>query len=108
MAVKILIKREFKDGNMQAASRFLINNRSGAMNQPGYISSETLRSIDDKDKIMVVSMWENIEAWEAWKNSEIRKANVAEFKDYIVGEEEYEYYSLGLSLETEVSRRQKQ
>ena len=99
MAVKILIKRKFKNGNLKAASRFVINNRSGAMQQPGYISSETLRSIDDEDKILVVSMWENMEAWEAWKNSEIRKANVAEFKDYLVGEEEHEHYSLVLPLE---------
>jgi heme-degrading monooxygenase HmoA len=99
MIVKIFIKRKFKNGNMQAASRFVINNRNGAMRQPGYISSETLRSIEDKDTILVVSMWENIEAWEAWKNSEIRKANVAEFKDYLVGVEEYEHYSLGLPIE---------
>jgi heme-degrading monooxygenase HmoA len=99
MAVKILIKRKFKAGNMRAASRFIINNRKGAMQQPGYISSETLRSIDDEDKVIVVSMWESIEAWEAWVTSEVRKANVAEFKDYMVGETEYERYSLGLPLE---------
>jgi heme-degrading monooxygenase HmoA len=99
MAVKILIKRKFKGGNMQAASRFLINNRSGAMKQPGYISSETLRNLDDHDQVVVVSMWENIEAWNAWKNSETRMANVAEFKDYFVGETEYEHYSLGLPFE---------
>ena len=99
MAVKILIKRKFKDGNMKAASRFVINNRTGAMQQPGYISSETLRSIDDVDKIMVISMWESLEAWEAWKNSEIRKANVAEFRDHLDGKAEYEHYSLGLPLE---------
>ncbi|MFC1880209.1 hypothetical protein ACFL2S_01755 [Thermodesulfobacteriota bacterium] len=40
-----------------------------------------------------------ISHWEAWKNNEIRKANVAEFKDYLVGETEYEHYSLGLPLE---------
>ncbi|MEJ2221830.1 MAG: antibiotic biosynthesis monooxygenase [Desulfobacterales bacterium] len=61
MAVKILIKRKFKDGNMQAASRFLINTRTGAMKQPGYIASENLRSLDDTDEIVVVSMWETIE-----------------------------------------------
>ena len=99
MAVKILIKRKFKHGNIQAASRFVINNRNGAMRQPGYISSETLRNIDDEDKILVVSMWESMEAWEAWKNSETRKANVAELKDYLVGDAEYEHYSLGLPLE---------
>ncbi len=99
MAVKILIKRKFKDGNMQAASRLVINNRSGAMKQPGYISSETLRSLDDKDQVVVISMWENIEVWKAWKNSETRKINVAEFKDHFVAEAEYEHYSLGLPQE---------
>lgn len=99
MAVKILIKRKFKSGNMQAASRFVINNRNSAMRQPGYISSETLRSIEDKNTIMVISMWENMEAWEAWKNGEIRKANVADFKDYLVGDTAYEHYSLGLPFE---------
>lgn len=99
MAVKILIKRKFKDGNMQAASRFLINTRTGAMKQPGYISSENLRNIQDSDQVVVVSMWETIEAWEAWKNSDERKAYVDEFKDYYDGEAEYEYYSLGLQLD---------
>lgn len=83
---------------MRAASRFLINNRSRAMERPGYISSETLRSLDDKDQILVVSMWESMEAWEAWKNSDARKDNVAEFKDYMSGETEYEHYSLGLPI----------
>ena len=99
MAVKILIKRKFKNRNMRAASRFLINSRSGAMQQPGYISSETLRSIDDEDRVVVVSMWESMEHWQAWRNSETRKANVAEFKEYMIGETEYEHYSLGLPLE---------
>jgi heme-degrading monooxygenase HmoA len=99
MAVKILIKRKFKEGNMRAASRFLINNRNGAMTQPGYISSETLRNLEDRNQIMVVSTWEDFEAWNAWKNSEIRKANEVEFKDYLIGETEYEHYSLGLQLE---------
>jgi heme-degrading monooxygenase HmoA len=99
MAVKILIKRKFKDGSIRAISRFLINNRNGAMQQPGYISSETLRSLDDPNQVVVVSMWENIESWNNWKNSETRKANEDEFKDYLVGETQFEHYSLGLPLE---------
>lgn len=98
MAVKIVIKRKFKDGNMHAASRLLINNRNGAMQQPGYISSETLQSLSDPDQVVVVTMWQNIEDWNAWKTSDVRQANEAEFKDYLVGETEYEYYSLGLEM----------
>jgi heme-degrading monooxygenase HmoA len=99
MAVKILIKRKFKDGNIQEASRLVINNRSGAMKQPGYISSETLQNLDDRNQVVVVSMWQNIEDWNAWKNSETRMADEAEFKDYLIGETEYEHYSLGLPIE---------
>jgi heme-degrading monooxygenase HmoA len=99
MAVKILIKRKFKNGNMHAASRLLINNRNGAMKQPGYISSESWRSLDDTDQVVVVSMWENIESWEKWKNNEERLANEAEFKDYLVGQTAFEFYSLGVPLE---------
>ena len=98
MAVKIVIKRKFKNGNMRVASRLLINNRNGAMKQSGYISSESWRSLDDTDQVVVVSMWENMEAWKTWKNSETRLANEAEFKDYLVGQTEYEHYSLGLTV----------
>jgi heme-degrading monooxygenase HmoA len=44
-------------------------------------------------------MWQTIEDWEAWKNSETRTANESEFKDYIVGQAEFEHYSLGLPWE---------
>ncbi|MBW2449864.1 MAG: antibiotic biosynthesis monooxygenase [Deltaproteobacteria bacterium] len=99
MAVKILIKRKFKDGNLKAASRLLINHRNGAMKQPGYISSETMQRLEDPNQITVVSMWKDIEAWESWKNSDIRLANENEARDLLVGPTEYEHYSLGLPFE---------
>ena len=99
MAVKIVIKRKFKDGDMRAASRLLINNRNGAMQQPGYISSETMQRLEDPSQITVVSMWKDIEAWESWKNSDIRLANENEARDLLVGPTEYEHYSLGLPFE---------
>ena len=42
MPAKILIKRQFKDGSIREVSALLNEFRSGAMNQPGYISGETL------------------------------------------------------------------
>jgi heme-degrading monooxygenase HmoA len=96
MAVKVLIKRKIKDGNLQAAARLLINSRKGAMTQSGYISSETMHSLDDPQQVVVVSMWQNKEDWQAWKNSEVRESIQAEFEDYLDGQPEYEHYSLGL------------
>ena len=99
MAVKILIKRKFKDGNLRAAARLLISHRNGAMQQPGYISSETLQRLEDPSQITVVSMWKDMESWEAWKNSEKRLANENEARDLMVAQTEYEHYSLGLPFE---------
>ena len=99
MAIKVLIKRKFKDESLKLAARLLINNRNGAMRQPGYISSETMQRLEDPSQITVVSMWQDIDAWEAWKNSETRLANENEAKDLLVGPPEYEHYSLGLPFE---------
>jgi heme-degrading monooxygenase HmoA len=44
-------------------------------------------------------MWQTREAWETWKNSETRAVNESEFEDYIVGQPEFEHYSLGLSMD---------
>ena len=99
MAIKILIKRKFKDGNLKAAARLLINNRNGAMQQPGYISSETMQHLEDPNQITVVSMWKDVESWEAWKNSERRRAGENEVSDFLEGQTEYEHYSLGLPFE---------
>jgi heme-degrading monooxygenase HmoA len=99
MAVKVLIKRKIKDGNMKAAARLLINSRNGAMLQPGYIASETMLSLDDPTRVVVVSMWQNKENWQSWKESATRNEIQAEFDDYVVGPVEYEHYSLGLPIE---------
>jgi heme-degrading monooxygenase HmoA len=99
MAIKVLIKRKFKDGNLITAARLLINRRNGEMKQPGYISSETMQRIEDPNQITVVSMWKDVESWDAWKNSERRRAGEDEVADFLEGHTEYEYYSLGLPFE---------
>jgi heme-degrading monooxygenase HmoA len=83
---------------MQAAARLLINSRKGAMSQPGYISSETMRSLDDPAQVVVVSMWQSKEDWQAWINNDERKTIQAEFESYLEGPPEYEHYALGLPM----------
>ena len=36
------------------------------MNQPGYITGETLKSIDPPGQTLVISTWESKEAWQQW------------------------------------------
>ena len=68
MAVKILIKRKFKESDPNKISKMLTTARYGAMQQEGYISSETMWDHDDPHKVVVASMWQTIENWNKWKN----------------------------------------
>jgi heme-degrading monooxygenase HmoA len=98
MAVKVLIKRKVKNGNLSAASQLLTKARYIAMSQQGYISSETLSGCDDPNNVVVVSMWQRIENWNQWKNSGSRAENEAEFEALLDGPVIYEAYNLGLQF----------
>ena len=98
MAVKVLIKRKIKDGRINDASKLLIKARYNAMGQPGYISSETLSGSDDQNNVVVISMWQRIENWNQYKNSDLRNEIETQFETLLDGPTEYETYNLGLQL----------
>lgn len=98
MAVKVLIKRKIKNGKLNEASRLLIKARYAAMGQQGYISSETLTDCNDPNNIMVISMWQKIENWNQWKNTDSRSEIDTEFEALLDESTKYEYYNLGLVL----------
>ncbi len=96
MAVKILIKRTLKNGNLQKASEMLIRARTNAMEEPGYISSETLKGCENPNEIVVISMWETKEDWDRYKEKSSRKEIDDEFSKLLDGPALYASYDLGL------------
>ena len=96
MAIKVLIKRQIKQGRMQDASRLLIKARYNAMGREGYISSETMSGCQNSNLIMVASMWQQLENWDAWRSSDTRKEIESLFEEIIDGPTQYEAYTLGL------------
>ena len=53
MAIKVLIKRKFKTGNLNQASQLLNRARYSAMGMKGYISSETLTDLRDPHRTVI-------------------------------------------------------
>ncbi len=98
MAVKVLIKRKIKNGKLSEASKLLIKARYAAMGQQGYISSETLTDCNDPNNVVVVSMWQKIENWNQWKNTDLRSEIESGFESLLDGSTKYEAYNLGLVL----------
>jgi len=74
MTVKILIYRKVRPGKEKELSDAVRNLRSKAIHAEGYISGETLRSIEDPSVHLVMSTWKSIEDWNNWLNTPERKA----------------------------------
>ncbi len=76
--IKVLMERTIKGKNVSEIVRLLRMLRVKAMQQPGYISGETLHAFDDPNHYLVISTWENLEDWEAWLNNPERQQIQAE------------------------------
>ena len=96
MAVKILIKRRLKEGHFDRAADMIIQARSNALGKQGHISSETLRSLDDPNEVVIISMWETESDWKRFKDSPGRNELEAVFSQYLDGPTRYQAYGVGL------------
>ena len=96
MAIKVLIKRRFKEGYFNEINNMLKKVRYGAMDQKGYISSETMWDHEDPFRVLVVSTWQSIEDWNNWKNSDLRKSNEEKFEECLDGSTEFEVFDIGI------------
>jgi heme-degrading monooxygenase HmoA len=47
--------------------------RSKAMHAKGYISGETLRSLDDPNEYLVISTWNSLDDWRHWEAEKERQ-----------------------------------
>ena len=74
MAVKILIYRKVRPGKEEELREAVREFRSKAIHAEGYVSGETLRSIEDPSVHLVISTWKCLQDWNNWLNTPERKA----------------------------------
>jgi len=93
MTVKIFIKRKVQEENSAELTLMLKKLRALTLEQPGYVSGETLTRIDKTDETMVISTWRSVEDWNAWVNSPKRN-EIQGAIDKLLGQEtEYAMYN---------------
>ncbi len=81
--VKVVLERSIRGKHVGEIVRLLRQLRVRAMQQPGYISGETLHAADDPNFYLVISTWESLDHWQAWfKNPERQKLS-AEIDGYL-------------------------
>jgi heme-degrading monooxygenase HmoA len=97
MPIKVLIKRRFKEGYVNEINKVIKETRFAAMDQEGYITSETMWDYEDPFRVVIVSNWRRIEYWNKWKNSDLRKSIEQKLQEFLIGETEYKIFSLGVN-----------
>jgi len=85
MPVHVVIKRKFKINRPDELIPLLNELSARAGEQPGYISSETLQSTDDREDYLVISKWENADDWKTWFKSKERR-DIQGKVDSLIGE----------------------
>ena len=97
MAVKILIKRIVPHDKAKAMIPLFRQMRASAATQTGYITGETLRSLEKPEEFMVISTWQSSEDWKKWLQSKERNEIQDKIDKLLGGETKYDIYHYGFS-----------
>jgi heme-degrading monooxygenase HmoA len=97
MAVKVFIRRSVPHDKAREMIPLFRQMRASAATQPGYITGETLRSMDNPEEFMVISTWQSSEEWRNWLKSEERNKVQSRIDDLLGGETQYEIFHYGFS-----------
>lgn len=69
MSIKIFIRRKVQGENLTELTFLLKRLRALTLEQPGYVSGETLNRLDKAEESMVISIWNSVEDWNSWVNN---------------------------------------
>ncbi|MFC1846251.1 antibiotic biosynthesis monooxygenase family protein [Chloroflexota bacterium] len=70
--IRVIIERRCRPDKETEIENLLIDLRAVAAQQRGFISGETLKSIDDPMLWVVISTWVDDDTWKTWNNSPVR------------------------------------
>lgn len=68
MTVKIIMERTVSPDQQDELLELLRRLRARAVAQPGYVTGETLTSVDKPGTHLVISTWHSLQDWRAWEN----------------------------------------
>ena len=88
MPVKVMIKRKWQVDKPEELFPLLATLRALAKEQPGYISGETLRSLDAPEDFLVISIWETADDWKKWLQNKKRR-DLQGKVDSLIGEKTF-------------------
>ena len=93
MAISVFIQRKFSDEEKAAKlAPLIVELRSLATVQPGYITGKTFRCIDCPGEFIVLSTWNSLDDWNNWLQSKQRMAFQKQVDDLLGEVTQYRIY----------------
>ena len=100
--IRVIIERHCKLEKNEELERLLTQLRSRAMLHRGYVSGETLRSINNPSRWVVISTWVDATTWKVWESSPERQEFAKKIASLLTTPAElfiYDFVSTGLTAE---------
>ncbi len=97
MALKVVIERRVLPGHEKQLLELLRELRIRCLDEPGYITGETLRDSEDPRNIVVLSTWFGLGDWRRWSQSSDRKALESRIRQHLAAPERVRLLLEGLS-----------
>lgn len=91
--VRVIIERRCQPDREVELESLLIELRTRSMKQRGYISGETLRSVDDPLLWMVISTWVDAHLWKEWETMPERREIESRIDPLLIGAEKISIFS---------------
>ena len=88
MSVHIMSVRKFQIEETKKLISLLAELSSRSKEQPGHVSRETLRSLDNPGEYLVRCEWETVEYWDKWLHSKERR-DIQGKIDSLIGEKTF-------------------
>ncbi len=88
MSVHVMSIRKFQIEESEKLTSLLAELSSRSKEQPGHISRETLRSLDNPGEYLVRGEWETVEYWDKWLRSKERR-DIQGKIDSLIGEKTF-------------------
>ncbi|MDY6907235.1 MAG: antibiotic biosynthesis monooxygenase family protein [Chloroflexota bacterium] len=98
MTIKVIMERTVEAGKQDQLLELLKQLRARALMQPGYVSGETLTSVDRAGTHLVISTWHSLYDWKAWETHPERQALLKEIDALLT-----EPSKVGVFMESRVS-----
>lgn len=85
--IRVIIERKIREGCFHDYLELIRKARKQANTVDGFIAGELLQQKGDQNHAVIISSWENFEAWESWLDSNERQTVMEDMRPFLQEDE---------------------